>query len=73
MTNLLVQVAAADSGRALDSLPARPVAYLPAQHTDFIWAVDGAGGWALVAAALALPLLAGFVLGWWARSRRGAG
>lgn len=72
MTNLLAQVAAADSA-ALDSLGGRRVAYLPAQHTDFIWAVDGAAGWALVAGAIALPLLGGFALGWWARGRRRSG
>jgi hypothetical protein len=70
MLSLIAQLSAADSARALDSLGGRPAAYLPAQHTDFVWAVDGAAGWALLAGAIALPLLGGFTLGWWARGRR---
>ena len=74
MTPFLLQVATtADSTSGLDTLPGRRLAFLPAQHTDFVWAVDGPAGWAIVGGVLALPLLAGFALGWWARGRRRAG
>jgi hypothetical protein len=78
MLTRVAQISAADAARALDSLrgrstpSARRVASLPVQHTDFVWAVEGAAGWARVAGAIALPLLGGFALGWWARGRRRA-
>ena len=68
MTAVLAQVAA-ESARAGRAAPPRRVAYLPAEHTDFVWSVDPAG-WAVLAAIAAVPLLAGFALGWWARGRR---